>query len=149
LKEKVPEFEGNFSAHSLKASSITIMCASDLSDFRITARSGHSSKAVEAYKRTLPKNLLEETEILFGRDSPKKRKMEATKEDPTKVEPSKEEPKKEEPKKEEPKKEEPKKEEPKKEEPKISCPLFNINFNAPVAGNISIGNITVSINKLN
>jgi len=139
LKEKVPEFEGNFSAHSLKASSITIMCASDLSDFRITARSGHSSKAVEAYKRTLPKNLLEETEILFGRDSPKKRKMEATKEDPTKVEPSKEEPKKE----------EPKKEEPKKEEPKISCPLFNINFNAPVAGNISIGNITVSINKLN
>ena len=47
----------------------------DLSDFRIMARSGHSSKAVEEYKREIPKNLLEETEILFGRNESPKKKM--------------------------------------------------------------------------
>ncbi len=86
----------------MKASAVSIMCASDLSDFRIMARSGHSSKAVEEYKRAIPKNLLEETEILFGRNESPKKKMKLESE--IKI----------------------------PDKPKISSPLFNINFNAPI-----------------
>ena len=74
MKKKLPDFEGNFQGHSLKATAVTIMVSEGLSDFRIMTRSGHSSKAVDAYKRALPQNLLEETEILLSR-SPKKKKL--------------------------------------------------------------------------
>ena len=80
VKNKLPQFDGNFSGHSIRASTVSIMCAEGLSDFRIMSRTGHSSKAVDDYKRTIPTNLKEETEILLSSSPAKKRKVEKEKE---------------------------------------------------------------------